>query len=263
MVEILAGVNALFISPHLDDVALSCGGRVSQRAAAGDSVLVTTVFTEHQTEETELVRAFYDVCGVAAAQRDRFWETRRVEDANAVRILGASHLWLSYADAIFRGPYRIGAEAFGAHARIKPEEATFVDGVAQHLCSLWRATEHATVYLPLGIGCHVDHQICYAAAPALRAAGARVLHYEDFPYALEPDVRVRRQKECPELHSTVVDVTDHIERRVEAIACYVSQLSMLFGSRRYDELTRQFAAGQAERPGRYAEVFWGIDQEGA
>ena len=38
------GYAHVYLSPHLDDVALSCGGRIWQQAQTGDSVLVVTIF---------------------------------------------------------------------------------------------------------------------------------------------------------------------------------------------------------------------------
>src|SRR5262252_6924938 len=36
--------TALFLSPHYDDVALSCGGTVAQTADAGTHALIVTIF---------------------------------------------------------------------------------------------------------------------------------------------------------------------------------------------------------------------------
>ncbi|MFQ5421191.1 MAG: PIG-L family deacetylase, partial [Anaerolineae bacterium] len=35
--------DAIYLSPHLDDAALSCGGQIFTRTSAGESVLVVTV----------------------------------------------------------------------------------------------------------------------------------------------------------------------------------------------------------------------------
>ncbi len=37
-------VAHLFIAPHFDDVALSCGGEVARLVAAGETVSIVTVF---------------------------------------------------------------------------------------------------------------------------------------------------------------------------------------------------------------------------
>lgn len=38
-----AGVDAIHLSPHLDDVVLSCGGQIAARCGRGESVLVVTL----------------------------------------------------------------------------------------------------------------------------------------------------------------------------------------------------------------------------
>ena len=37
--------NHVYLSPHLDDIALSCAGRIAAQVAAGELVLVVTVFS--------------------------------------------------------------------------------------------------------------------------------------------------------------------------------------------------------------------------
>jgi len=43
--EDLAQSRALFVQPHLDDVAFACGGMVARAAAAGDKPIAIGVFT--------------------------------------------------------------------------------------------------------------------------------------------------------------------------------------------------------------------------
>ena len=44
--------TALYPAPHLDDVALSCGGGVLARIARGDRVVVCSVFTDTRNRTT-------------------------------------------------------------------------------------------------------------------------------------------------------------------------------------------------------------------
>jgi LmbE family N-acetylglucosaminyl deacetylase len=49
----------LAISPHLDDAALSYGGRLAEAGAAGDEVIVYTVFAGSPREAPSEVAAYF------------------------------------------------------------------------------------------------------------------------------------------------------------------------------------------------------------
>jgi LmbE family N-acetylglucosaminyl deacetylase len=250
--------RALFVSPHFDDVAFSCGGTVAKVATAGDRPLVVTVFTSapgSTHRPSSLAQAFHTSSGVGPNDTARLWMLRRNEDQRALSQLGALPRWLDHCDAIYR-PYRSEQELFGT---IHPDDAELVARLTDQITSLWRLTAHAIVYLPLAVGRHVDHQICFGLAEPLMRLGAEVWHYEDFPYAAVPGaldgltkLRSRRRVE---------DVTAVLDRRCASILAYTSQLTLNFGgpdaSENAAELTRSYAAAFARKPGEYVERFWG------
>jgi LmbE family N-acetylglucosaminyl deacetylase len=260
----MSGVRAVFVSPHMDDVALSCGGLVAQRAAAGDRPLIVTVFAKQpdaNLESSEITRALQLVDGTAIDAIE-LWRRRRSEDAAAAATLGADLLWLDLPDAAYRdGRYRSWAELFGDQARVKSEDTELADRLARELGTVWKKTSRADIYVPLGVGSHVDHQLCYSTAQALRDMGASVWHYEDFPYSLGPGARERRLDTLGLTYvSHVVDVTTELDRRLEAIACYTSQLAPLFAPfGDFRRVTRRYAASLGPAQGRYGERLWSPD----
>ncbi len=90
-------------------------------------------------------------------------------------------------------------------------------------------TEIATLYVPLAIGHHVDHQIVRDWGLSLAEAAPQlpVKFYEDYPYSRDKiaiDQTIQRQPE--ELKSELVALSEaDITAKIEAIACYKSQLS--------------------------------------
>lgn len=142
--------DALFVSPHLDDAALSCAGRIG----ASGRVLVVTLFTSGDG-----------------------YEARIAEDDAAMRLLGADALHLGLRDAPWRSQaYR---EARGILLGWDPGDDDTMQRVVDALRQLRERTGAALIG-PLGVGEHVDHRIAHAAS---REVGARTF-YEDRPYAL-------------------------------------------------------------------------------
>jgi len=94
----------IYLSPHLDDAVLSCGGAIHRRAAAGDSVLVITFLTGEAAAH-----------GVASALspfallQHSYWgdpphpmALRRAEDVAALTLLKADWYHVGYLDAVYR-----------------------------------------------------------------------------------------------------------------------------------------------------------------
>src|SRR5262245_11895465 len=91
----------LFVSPHSDDAALSCGGLIRRLSSAGERVVIATLFTQRPSTEARLpftVRLWRAQCGVGTdveAVRER-------EDRAAAKQMGASVVFLRLPDAALR-----------------------------------------------------------------------------------------------------------------------------------------------------------------
>src|SRR5258708_36793294 len=93
----------LFLSPHADDAALSCGGQIAQLTRKGETVIIFTLMAGdppvdfHPTELTDTLHGRWNAA-------DGFVATaaRRKEDTTAARMLGAVVKFGPYADAIYR-----------------------------------------------------------------------------------------------------------------------------------------------------------------
>lgn len=246
-----APVTALFLSPHFDDVALSCGGTVARAARRGVALVVTVFGGRPPGELNPFARFQHERWGHEDAV-----DERRREDATAMAILGARYLWLDYLDAIYRDHlYQADEELFGS---VKPEDEPVERAIAQSVAAIVEQARPRQIYLPLSVGRHVDHQICTRLAPMLTTPDVDVLLYEDIPYALTPGA-VEEQVEALgwTLQPTTVDLGGELERRLAAVGCYRSQLATIF--RHYGEpfeTIRRYAAsvggsGEAERFWRF------------
>ncbi|MBA2964232.1 MULTISPECIES: PIG-L deacetylase family protein [Ramlibacter] len=255
----LAPRYALFLQPHYDDVALSCGGTAAAWSAAGCAPSIVTVFA------SEVVHA---MVGELAAHKHARWKLddpdavhakRREEDARAAAVLGCGIRWLGLPDAIYRGDrYPDDGALYGP---LHPEEVALATHLADELLELpeWRAG--AQVFVPLGVGDHVDHQLAFEAGRQLAARGVEVWAYEDLPYGIHtPAALDRRLAQLVEVvgPAETVTVTDTLERKLAAIGAYGSQVPVIF---RFTDDYRGAISGHARSlgsGGAAAERFWRV-----
>jgi len=230
-------MKTIYLSPHLDDAVLSCGGAIHQQRAAGHAVLVITIFAGQP--------AAGDLSPFALLQH-HYWGNpaqplalRRAEDMAALTYLDSETLHLEYPDCVYRsGPDGrwLYTNEDALWAELHPADPMAHDGagsLASRLASLLPAKEEVTVCAPLSVGRHVDHQIVHSAARKLLDMGYQVSFYEDYPYAEQPGepeatlAAIGGQKWAVE--SLPLDVAN-VAAKVVALGYYRSQMSVLFGS---------------------------------
>jgi LmbE family N-acetylglucosaminyl deacetylase len=350
----------VFVAPHPDDVALSCGGLIASLRELGQNVAILTVFsgdgasdrlTSYQREalgfgsktlwpaseafNRSAILADWPTAALVpawaaseerleATQSDadaaakRFWQRsswyrrasirneslaeqpvmddlstqgaiytddvvdaaaagelmarRRVEDERFAYFAEASIVFLDLPDAVFRG-YEGDDELLGMP---RADDDAPYELLRQEIARL----EPQKVYVPLGVGGHVDHQLCREVGVRLLGEGRRwvmpgpdyagiVTFYEDFPYAwwtdfkqLEDLAGANPVAALPADVSVVpeyADITDQIERKIMGISLYESQLERLFdGDLQMADAVRQYGRALAEVGGvdGSAERYW-------
>ena len=166
---------------------------------------------------------------------------RRLEDERFAYFAEASVVFLDLPDAVFRG--YVGDDQLLAMPR--PDDRAPIDRLVLEIARL----EPQKVYLPLGVGNHVDHQLMREVGVALLELGRRwvmpgpeyagiVTYYEDFPYAWWNDFR--RIEDLPAgalagvptdiaITPDYADISDMLDRKIMGIRLYESQLDRLFG----------------------------------
>ena len=251
----------IYLSPHPDDVALSCGGSVGLQTACGLKALVITVFAgipPHEHQPGGFATQTHQRMGLPASPQEAV-QARRREDKEAISTLSADVYWLGYLDAIYRGDppfYQNDGELFG---QVHPGDFPLDEQLAAFLLEVYARAPLATFYAPMGIGHHVDHQLCCSAADRLAQQGANVKFYEDFPYAATPGALETRKRELgSNLEPELVEVSGSLRLKEEAIACYKSQVPQLFGSAERMQRTLEDYMGSLRRtyPGIEIERYW-------
>ncbi len=223
-------MRALFISPHLDDVAFSCGGTLAAWADAGRCCVLLTCFTQSVVRPAGFALACQTDKGIAPDVD--YMALRRAEDRRAAAILGAEevvhlelpeapHRGYHSAKALFRGPHR--------------EDAIWRD--LRELLAV-HVAQADVVVVPQGLGDHVDH---VQTRLALSGLGGDRLAYRDTPYALRAAPAPRPGERAERIP---------LDRKLDACAAYGSQLGFQFGGEAaMRDTLAAFAAAEGARLG--------------
>lgn len=181
----------IYLSPHLDDVALSCGGQVWLQTTAGRSVLIVTITAGDPPTGgySPLAQALHErwLAGAGeGATLEAIVAARRAEDRAACRVLGADYCHLPFLDCIYRRDTGTGRPLYASNddlfGPVAAADAFTIEQVAKALAKL---PQRGNVYVPLGVGNHVDHQITRQAAE--QCFERRLVYYEEYPYVAQPE----------------------------------------------------------------------------
>jgi LmbE family N-acetylglucosaminyl deacetylase len=211
----------VYLSPHLDDAVFSCGGLIARQSSGGDEVQVVTIFAG-DPPVGELTPFAYELHRRWGGEGSPMG-LRRAEDLVACGRLGASVVHLGFADAIYRrgaGGEATHPDAASLFGPPSAEEEAQIEGIAEALAR--SVGGEAEVYLPLGIGSHVDHLMA-------RRAGERVApghwYYREVPYALRPSPRIIEPPPNGVSEALVPLAEAEIEMWATGAAEYHSQIS--------------------------------------
>lgn len=226
---------AIYFAPHLDDVALSCGGQVFQATQRGERVLIVTVMAG----DAPPLPADSQTSSSIAQELHQRWALgeqaaagRRAEDRAACAILRADFMHMDVPDCIYRHHegqllYQSSSEIFG---HVDPHE----DALAENLAERFRGLPAARrVIVPVCVGHHVDHLLVRRAAETVWGPG-NLHYYEDYPYVEQPGTLDAILQELPppsgymwKSHTISLSAVA-LAAKCRSIAAFQSQLSSFF-----------------------------------
>jgi LmbE family N-acetylglucosaminyl deacetylase len=247
MPTLRAAYDVLYLSPHLDDAALSCGGTLAAQVRRGETVLVVTVAAGAPPPGP--LSAFAEAMHRSWQLGPDAVERRREEDRAACASLGADLVHLPLPDCIYRRTraadgwrYSSRADIFGP---VHPEEeAALLGEIAAWLALLPSA---ARLVAPLGVGGHVDHQLVRRAAEA----GARPIahYYAEQPYWARAPSALEALRAQPAWTEECVTLDDaDLAAKLAAVGAYGSQVAKLYPD--------GFGPGSAGRRSLRDESLW-------
>jgi LmbE family N-acetylglucosaminyl deacetylase len=247
----------IYLSPHLDDAILSCGGAMHGQVVAGDAVVVVNVFAGSPD---------YLEYSAYAERQHRKWGGREgsvairlAEDKAVLEQLGASIVNWDYPESIYRKGrddrwlYASNPGIFGDVAEDDPSLAVLETSIRE----VAGDAANTMIYAPLAIGHHVDHQLVRTVAIELAQTIPNFCFYEDFPYvARESDALEKALAEVNNLRWEASLVPIDVNPKIAAIGGYHSQIVSLFGNlETMQRMVREYAQSLGDG-GSYFERFW-------
>lgn len=217
----------IYLSPHFDDAAFSCGGLIAMQSRTDQKVAIWTICAGDPPRGP--------LSPFAQSLHDR-WEVegnpvpkRRAEDKSACHELGAVWRHFSIPDCIYRRSphddlplYASEDEVFGP---IHPEEAGLVEHLRQQLLQV--VPGEAKIVCPLTIGGHVDHRLARSAVEAL---GLNLWYYADYPYVQMEEANLAAK--TAGMRAERFDLVEpDLAVWTEAAAAYASQISSFWDDR--------------------------------
>jgi LmbE family N-acetylglucosaminyl deacetylase len=247
--------RSIFLAPHPDDAALSCGGSITLMAQRAERPIVVTLFSGDRSTAAPL-SDFARSLHTRWQLSDSVPAERRIEDQHALDRLHAALISLPFADAIYRLDPATQQHLYNSEAAIFGPicETTIVAEVADALQAVIESIGSADIQLiaPLAAGQHVDHVIARAAAERLAWP---LIYYEDFPYA-EDAVKLDRVWGADDWAFETIELdTEALQAKAESIAQHRSQLSTFFKNEAEIE-QRLRAYAQEVGGGKFVERYW-------
>ncbi|MGO9340663.1 MAG: PIG-L deacetylase family protein [Terracidiphilus sp.] len=225
--------RVMVIEPHMDDAALSVGGLMLQRRAECEFLLVTVATRSVATSYRGRNRDFFDIQTIS--------NLRKAESEIVARMVWGRHIPLGLVEATLRyNPQNWTLDWFQRH-----EQAVYAyleHAAGQGELELWTSTiakaiedfEPEEIWMPLGIGVHVDHQLTRHACLNILRTNPKLVEqrvcrfFQDVPYAANfphhTAIVVEAMRGAGvKLEEERMDVSDVKQEKIRLLAIYLSQ----------------------------------------
>jgi len=225
--------RVMVIEPHMDDAALSVGGLMLQRRAECEFLLVTVATQSVATSYRGIDRDFFDVQTIS--------NLRKAESEIVARLVWGRHIPLGLVEATLRYyPQKWTLDWFQRHEQAVWEYLEHAAGRGE--LELWTAAiakaiedfEPDEIWMPLGIGMHVDHQLTRHACLKILRTNPKLVEqrvcrfFQDVPYAAKVPGHTAALLETlrgagVKLEEERVNVADVKQEKLRMLAVYLSQ----------------------------------------
>ena len=223
----------LYLSPHLDDAILSCGGLIYAQRQAGERVGVLTLCAGSPGPGalSALARQYESSWGESGDGM----AARRAENAALMSSWGVQSWECDMQDAIYRADkgvpyYETRADLFlEPHPQDDACVLPFWEAQLRRLAV--EGAQGILLYAPMGVGSHVDHELARRLGQRMGEGGWRVWFYEDYPYIeLEAGGVQAAQSRFGLRTWTSRVVPIDVLAKIEAVRAYRTQIGRVFGS---------------------------------
>ena len=258
----------LFLSPHLDDAILSCGGVIHRLSGSGERVIVVTAMAG-EPQGVEIDSPVLQAIRAQWKDAENVFATRRAEDAQAAQQLGAQIYHLALTECAFRATMCGVGDWIALYPQYdSPFEAINEADEARLTLLQTRLPFEAiaAIYAPLCVDDHVDHRLVRDWALVLTGSqdAPALIFYEEFPHARNKTALQRAQnfyhKQLPALameREMMALDEENLTAKLRAMRCYRSHLNVLWtDAAEMDTITREYMLLLGS--GTPAERYWRV-----
>lgn len=232
-----------FISPHLDDAALSCGGLLAELSTKTDVTVITVFTTARPSHYTLSAKKALKDSSYATASK--LYKARREEDIKAFEDLPITLTHLNEEESLYRLKAHpsdleslIGQfipefvhvyPTYALHiakGKISSDDQPLIERISDKLKTL--IPEGSVVFAPEGIGNHIDHLV---VKNSVKNVFEPVL-WLDQPYLIR-----EKLLHIPE-HFTEFPVNQMEKHKI--LKAYTSQMPLLFSGQEIPDLREYY-----------------------
>ncbi len=249
----------IYISPHLDDVPLSCSGTICSQKAQELNILVVTVFAgELQPPFSPFAQSVHRTWH---APEERPYRVRKEEERKAMAMLGVDYLWLGWFEILYRDPELSEVSDLFCEPgtlAVHPADASLFATLCSWLNDVSRTYSPVQMVVPLGLGWHRDHSLVFQAALQVLDRN-HLLFFEDFPYATYYSGDELMEYVKPyNMIPVEVDISECLEQRIAVSEAYQSQIpTFYYAAPGFREAIREYTLVAGEQK-RFVERYWKI-----
>ena len=203
----------LFIEPHPDDIALSCGGFFI-KSREHYEIHVLTVFTRGSLSTFPWRRQ------INLAEKE-YENLRILESKLAIEDFAKCN------NIILRWPLALMRTHSDSYQEIDMNDLQIVEKLFNIIKKMFYENKYSIIIGPLGVGRHIDHLICSEAILKIRKElNVNIYLYEDMPYSLNKisyGSRMNELKKKYSLESFGDNISGLINKKAAFLSIYKSQ----------------------------------------
>jgi LmbE family N-acetylglucosaminyl deacetylase len=223
--------SALVVAAHPDDIEFGCAGTVARWVREGARVTYALVTNGAAgSSDPEMTR-------------ERLAELREAEARAAAKVVGVDQVeFLGYEDGLLEPTLEVREKIVRLIRRVRPEVVVTTDPTTRYF---------GDRYIN-----HPDHRAAGEAtlAAVIPGSDTRLAYPELLEAGLEPVKLVGVMLMMNEKPNLVVDIGDYLDKKIESLACHVTQLGdQVEGDYGFIRAMAEFSA--AGKPFKYGEAF--------
>lgn len=218
----------IFLSPHLDDIAISCAGLAWELSQQGQPVSIWSICAGKPPAGP--ISPFAQSLHARWQAGSHAVRLRQAEDRRACQKIGAQPVYLDIPDCIYRTARNTGAHLYPSEESLfgplHPAERRLVERLSRRLAR--NLPPEAQIVSPLALGNHVDHQLTRQAA---EQTGRTLYYYADYPYAAKAEEELEGLRQSGWQSQVWPISPPALQAWIEAVWEHQSQISTFWNGR--------------------------------